>query len=75
MTSLGVLPGTPDSYAVKDGKLYALKLKTPGGRLAVRQRRTLMALRDAGAMSTPAHGLDQALRVLEGWALPRGQAT
>jgi hypothetical protein len=32
----------------------------------------LIELREAGAMATHAHGLDEALRVLEGWGLLRG---
>ena len=30
---------------------------------------------EAGAMATHAHGLDQALRVLEGWGLLRGRSS
>jgi hypothetical protein len=32
-------------------------------------------LRAAGAMATHAHGLDQALRILEGWGILRGAAS
>jgi len=68
----GVTPGIPDVCAVKDGRAYFLELKAEGGRLSVHQDCMLIALRDAGAMATHAHGLDQALRILEGWGLLRG---
>lgn len=75
MKGLGVTRGIPDVCAIKDGKFYALELKPEGGRLTDDQENMLVALREAGAMATHAHGLDQALRVLEGWGLLRGQVT
>ena len=74
MKGLGVMPGVPDVIAIKEGRLYALELKAEGGRLTEAQEQTLIDLRAAGAMATHAHGLDQALRVLEGWGLLRGRA-
>jgi len=52
-----------------------LELKAEGGRLTKAQEQTLIDLRAAGAMATHAHGLDQALRVLEGWGLLLGRMT
>ena len=59
----------PDVIAVKDGRTYALELKAEGGRLTEAQEHVLIKLRAAGAMATHAHGLDQALRILEGWGI------
>jgi hypothetical protein len=70
-----VVSGVPDIIAIKDGRTYALELKAEGGRLSEAQERVLIAFREAGAMATHAHGLDQALRVLEGWGLLRGVAS
>jgi VRR-NUC domain len=75
MQGLGVRAGVPDTFWIKDGRTYALELKAEGGRLSPAQEQTLIALREAGAMATHAHGLEQALRVLEGWGLLRGRAS
>src|SRR5262245_56683020 len=75
MTSLGVVPGVPDVCAVKDGKLFELELKKPGGKLTEAQERMLIDLRAAGAMACHVHGLDQALGQLERWGLLRGRMT
>jgi len=74
LQGLGVRAGVPDIIAIKDGRCYALELKSAGGKLSENQERALIALRDADAMGTHAHGLDQALRILEGWGLLRGHA-
>ena len=73
MKGLGVVAGIPDVCAIKGGRAYFLELKPEGGRLTKAQEQTLIDLREAGAMATHAHGLDQALRVLEGWGLLRGR--
>jgi VRR-NUC domain len=75
MKSLGVRAGVPDTCWIKDGRAYFLEIKAEGGRLSPAQEQTLIALRGAGAMAAHAHGLDQCLRVLEGWALLRGTAS
>jgi VRR-NUC domain len=72
---LGAIPGLPDAMILHQGKLYCVELKAEGGRLSENQERVLIKLREAGAMATHAHGLDQALRVLEGWGLLRGSAS
>jgi hypothetical protein len=74
LRGLGVVGGIPDVLVVKDGRLFALELKPEGGRLTESQERTLIALRDAGAAATHAHGIDQALRILEGWGVLKGRA-
>jgi VRR-NUC domain len=73
MKGLGVVAGVPDVVAIKDGRAFFLELKPEGGRLTEKQQQALIALREAGAQATHAHGLDQALRVLEGWGLLKGQ--
>jgi VRR-NUC domain len=74
LQGLGVTSGVPDVIAIKDGRTYALELKAEGGKLTEAQQHALIKLREAGATATHAHGLDQALRVLEGWGLLRGRS-
>jgi hypothetical protein len=71
---LGVLPGVPDVIAVKGGRAYFLELKKPSGKLTEAQERMLIDLGAAGCQACHAHGLDQALSVLEQWGLLRGVA-
>jgi hypothetical protein len=72
---LGVTSGVPDVIAIKDGCTFALELKREGGKLSPAQEQALIKLREAGAKATHAHGLDQALRILEGWGILRGAAS
>jgi hypothetical protein len=71
---MGAIAGLPDLMILHQGKLYCIELKAEGGRLSEAQERVLIALREAGAMASHAHGLNQALRILEGWQLLRGAA-
>ena len=73
-SALGVVSGVPDLIGVREGRFYALQLKTKHGRLSDAQQDVLIRLRDAGATATHAHGLDQALACLERWGLLRGLA-
>ena len=75
LRGIGTVAGVPDVCAIKGGKAFFLELKAEGGRLTKAQEQTLIDLRAAGAMATHAHGLDQALRVLEGWGLLLGRMT
>jgi hypothetical protein len=75
LRGLGVRAGVPDVIAIKDGRTFALEIKAPGGKLSSAQEGALIALREAGAVATHAHGLDQALRVLEAWGLLRGRVS
>jgi VRR-NUC domain len=68
----GVRAGTPDFICVKDGRTFALELKTDGGRLSKLQRVAQDELRRAGAEVAVAVGLDDALTQLERWHLLRG---
>jgi hypothetical protein len=56
------------------GRLFCVELKAEGGRLSETQERVLIALRAAGALATHAHGLDEAIRLLEAWGLLKGRA-
>jgi hypothetical protein len=69
--SLGVRAGIPDVLVVAGGKLYALELKTAHGKLTPAQRTAHVMLTAAGAEVATAHGLDEALAVLERWGLLR----
>jgi hypothetical protein len=75
LQGLGVTSGVPDVIAIKDGRTYALELKAESGKLTEAQEQCLIKLREAGATATHAHGIDQAIRVLEGWGLLRGRAS
>lgn len=78
---LGVLAGVPDVIVVAPinpgtlcGQTYALELKTEAGILSDEQRDVLQRLKTAGAIVGVAHGLDDALRQLQGWGLLKGVA-
>lgn len=75
MKGLGVTAGIPDIIIVKDRQTFALELKPEhGGRLEPSQKDMLAALDKAGAFTAVAHGVDQALRILEAWGVLRGHA-
>jgi hypothetical protein len=71
LKGLGVRAGVPDLIIVHGGRFYGLELKTPSGQVSPAQEQTLASLRSAGALTAVAVGLDDALRVLEGWGLLR----
>jgi hypothetical protein len=71
LKGLGVRAGVPDVIAVRDGRTYALEIKSPGGRLTAAQNAAHAALRAAGATVETTFSLDDALTVLEGWGLLR----
>jgi len=73
-SAMGVVSGVPDLIGVREGRFFALELKTENGRLSDAQQDVLIRLRDAGATAMHAHGLDQALHILERWQLLRGRA-
>jgi hypothetical protein len=60
LKGLGVRAGVPDVIAVKDGRIYGLEVKAPGGRLSAAQRSAHAALRVAGATVTTCYSLDAA---------------
>ena len=69
------MAGLPDVMILHQGRLYCVELKAEGGRLSETQEQVLIRLREAGAMATHAHWLDQAVRILEGWQLLRGRSS
>ena len=75
MKATGTTPGVPDTIWIKDGQVYALEVKAPGGRATETQLATITAMERAGAFCCVAEGLDRALAVLEQWGLLRGRAT
>lgn len=71
-SGLGVIPGVPDIIAIKDGKTFALELKTEKEKLRPAQEDVIDKLRKAGAVAGFAQGLDAALRWLESHGLLLG---
>jgi hypothetical protein len=72
---LGAIAGLPDVMILHQGRLFCVELKREGGRLTDMQEQCLIRLREAGAMACHVHGLDQALRMLEGWGILRGRVS
>jgi hypothetical protein len=75
MKGMGVVAGVPDIIAIHNGRVFAMELKAEGGRASDKQLATIAALREAGAFTAIAEGLDRALAVLESWGLLRGRAS
>jgi hypothetical protein len=75
LKGLGVVAGVPDVFAVHNGRCFALELKAEGGRATEKQLACIAALREAGAFTAVAEGLDRALACLEAWGLLRGCAS
>jgi hypothetical protein len=73
MKALGVRPGIPDLLVLKAGRLCAIELKAPGGKLSKAQQATIAALKSAGARVEVASNLDDALEYLERWGILRGK--
>jgi hypothetical protein len=65
--ALGVVAGVPDIIILKGGRLYALELKAPGGRLSPSQRLVGARMEECGAEISVAHSIDEALVTLEYW--------
>jgi hypothetical protein len=71
---LGVRAGVSDLILLRDGRAFALELKTERGRPTAAQMQFISEFRAAGGEASIASGLDQALRTLETWGLLRGRA-
>jgi hypothetical protein len=69
LRGLGVVAGVPDVIAIHNGRRFALEIKAEGGRTTDKQLATIAALREAGAFTAIAEGLDRALACLEAWGL------
>jgi hypothetical protein len=74
MKGLGVVPGVPDVFIVHNGHCFAMELKAEGGRATEKQLACITALREAGAFTCIADGLDRALACLESWGLLCGRS-
>ena len=67
---MGAKPGVPDLLFLIGGKLYGLELKRDrGGRLSPDQIAMHSDITAAGAVVEVAHGLDEALSVLDAWGV------
>ena len=75
LKGLGVRAGVPDIIAIHNGRCFAMEIKAPGGRATDKQLECLAALREAGAFTCIAEGLDRALAALSAWGLLRGRAS
>jgi hypothetical protein len=73
MKGLGVVAGVPDVIAIHNGRVFAMEIKAKGGRATDKQLACIAALREAGAFTCIAEGVDGALAVLESWGLLRGR--
>lgn len=71
LKAMGMTAGVPDLLILKDGSLYAIEFKAPGGRLTPSQILVLDRLRACGAMAVVAFSIDEALVTLEYWGILR----
>jgi hypothetical protein len=72
LKGLGVRAGVSDIIAIHQGQIFALEIKAPGGRPTEAQLEFIDDMRNAGAFTSIAEGLDQAIRTIEMWGLVRG---
>ena len=71
LKAAGMTAGVPDLLILKGGKLSALELKAPGGRLSPSQRLVGARMEECGAEISVAHSIDEALVTLEVWGILR----
>jgi hypothetical protein len=71
---LGVRAGVSDLILLREGRAFALELKTERGRPTAAQMQFISEFRAGGGEALIASGLNQALRALETWGLLRGRA-
>lgn len=69
LKAAGMTAGVPDLLILKDGRLHALELKAPGGRLTPSQRGVIQRMIDCGAQAAVAFSIDEALVTLEFWGI------
>lgn len=74
LKALGVRPGVPDVVAIHCGQVYAVELKSEGGRATDAQLQAIEDIRATGGHAQICHGLDHTLAVLEGWGACCGDA-
>lgn len=71
LKSTGVVAGVPDTIWLRQGRMYALELKSDRGRLSAEQAAVMEAMEHCGAIVEVAYGLDAALQWLEQHGLLR----
>lgn len=70
LRQIGLKAGIPDLFLLHGGRLYALEMKAPGGRLSPAQKDAAVALTDAGLTAwAVADSLAAALDQLRAWRL------
>ncbi|WP_316176173.1 VRR-NUC domain-containing protein [Bradyrhizobium sp. SZCCHNRI1073] len=69
LKAMGMIAGVPDLLILKDGRLYAIEFKAPGGRLTPSQRLVIDRMRECGATAIAAFSIDEALVTLEYWGI------
>lgn len=74
LRDLGLTSGVPDIIAVKDGKCFALELKSFNGKPTDNQQQAIEKLGAAGAVTGITYGLNEALRWLEQHGILKGEA-
>jgi VRR-NUC domain len=74
LAGLGVLPGLPDVWVIRRGRVHCIELKSERGRLTEIQADMHNRLSRAGVDVAVAYSLDQALDQLERWKLLKGTA-
>jgi hypothetical protein len=72
LKACGVRAGAPDLILIRGGKVFGLELKANGGRVSQAQAQAHQEMRAAGAEVAVATGVDEAIKLLERWALLRG---
>src|SRR5262249_20797641 len=73
VTGVGVTPVVPELFAAHNGRCFAHELQVEGGRATDKQLACIAALREAGAFTCIAEGLDRAIACLEAWGLLVGR--
>lgn len=73
LKGLGVKSGVPDIIIIKAGKTYAIELKTAKGVVSDNQKKAIAAMRQAGAETHIAYGLEPAINWLESHEILRGR--
>lgn len=73
LNGLGVKAGVSDLIFLHQGRFFALELKADKGRTTPAQREFIESVKLAGGSGEVAHGLDNALKVLENWGLLQGR--
>jgi hypothetical protein len=73
LAGLGVVPGLPDIWVIRHGRVRCVELKSERGRLTEIQADMQIRLTRAGVDVAVAYTLDEALKYLTSWGLLRGE--